>query len=1829
MDKEKALYLVGGLFLLTVAAGLLLVPTPRDPPPAEPYPSLETAPSEEPPDWPETLQLKEQDPECDEFYTIDDGKFSPMNAETRKSWAKSLEKDEAGKEIREEVTLETYPRLADPDYRARRVEELSGKSEAARERAREWAERTREPMRIETNGVVMVLIDYTKETGPIYRATRNINAGISTATDQVQTEPYNLLGEGIVAGIWDGGDVRSTHQEFNGRVTNIDGVPMHWHATHVAGTMIAGGVDSSAIGMAPSARLDAYDMQNDLPGMTDRAMALPGEEGKIQISNHSYGFLAGWANHFDPVRWYGTWSSGVRESDFFGRYSSYDRDFDQLIYDAPYYLPFMAAGNDRDDDAPTPDTIFLYWDGGWKDKPYDPDTDPFDDGWKEGGYNTVSFGSTAKNIMLIGAVNDAVTGGERDINAAGMTAFSSWGPTDDGRIKPDIVANGFRLTSAHSASNSAYAIASGTSMASPNASGSAILITEHYGNLFTDEYIRSSTLRALIIHTADDLGNPGPDYRFGWGLMNTKAAIDHISRHHSYPGGTHIIEDVITNSDATIEYEIHWDNDSPLRATLAWTDPPGQVMSGLNNTNLTLVNDLDMRIIDPGGSTNFPWVLDPFDFTAYAATGDNFRDNVEQVHMQEPSYSGTYTIRISYKDTLENGFQHYSLVISGSTAPLEIEHTPLEDTIDTENPYPVYAEITPPELVDPDQIELRWNSTGDNNDFDTTGFTPDGNNIFMAEIPPHPLHDEIHYYIHAVSSDGVVTTHPSGAPADLHTFTVTEPIGLTVTRSPSEAGTVNPPYGVNKFAGGTVIDASAELFSEPANGKRERVTGWTGEGSVPVSGSTNAVSFTIEEQSTLDWQWTSQFSLEQSSSVEGIVDTVTWWDENDTAHTVTAPTLITIENTNYRFAEWSVDGIRQEDEIGVSVNPAINISMNAPRNAVAVYFDETQDSDGEGLPDWWQFHYFGGLGNDPDEDVDGDGFTNMEEFLDGTNPLDENSFPEPPVIEHTPLADPQSVPAPWHISATITDNHEVASATLNWKRNDGSWQSTDMLEAKAAGVYTNIIPEPGVAGDVFEYFITASDNAGLDTKSEQHGFEVIYGIMNLTPDVMDSQLLQPGQSTNLVLYLENSGNAAIEWKLAMDEIGFFDDIEEGTNDWTTSGNNNHWHISTNRSWSGDHAWYNGIPGTREYTAHMNAAAQLPPVTLHDDNPVLTFRHWIDAELGFLEGHAFHGGIVTLSHDGGETYHQIEPSGGYPYQLEDFGDGSAPFPAGTPVYSGAPGWQMAEFDLSEFAGDTVLIRFHFGSDSFYSGSEEGWYIDDVHISPDTHDGNWLNISPTQGNLEEGAGINIDVTMDAAEVPSGEDRAAKLFITGNDPTSDGYQLDAHLQVRSPPLVEIVSAEQTSTDGTGRVTINNTVSDPDMDILDLEIEFSSDGGNTWIPAWIGDGNASAGGIDVDNALFPQVSGALTGEDGIPITNHVSLTWNSMEETEPIVLSTDTLIRIRAFDGIFWSEPAISQPFMVDNEPPGPPDSVTSTTHAVQAWSTENRISIEWHAASDGEGAGVAGYGVVFTETSQPDPPEVITHTGTNSISNALADGTNWWAGVRAIDVHGNAGEAEIAGPFMIDATPPSPEHAVIEINTSEYGDYTAGPTLTNTWSGFSDEMSGISGYYFSLENNDGSDNGNFTVDTSAILHNAIPDQTNTVYVWAQDSAGNIGKAAYSEILVLDPDTDSDGSGMTTRQKEVAGLDATDPDQVFKIKGDMDDFERAEAVLRWPYASGRIYTIQWVDTLPYGTNLPWSTITDPDFEVRGNQAVWTDTNSMKNSTGKRFYRIKVKIEQ
>ncbi|MDL2228120.1 cadherin-like beta sandwich domain-containing protein, partial [Odoribacter sp. OttesenSCG-928-L07] len=274
------------------------------------------------------------------------------------------------------------------------------------------------------------------------------------------------------------------------------------------------------------------------------------------------------------------------------------------------------------------------------------------------GFDCVSTMGVAKNILTVGAVNKVsnYTGPSSVV----MSSFSGWGPADDGRIKPDIVAAGVSLYSSGSNSDTHYSTKSGTSMSTPNTTGSLVLLLHYYEQIY-ETSMRSSTIKAIAIHTAEECGpNEGPDYMFGWGLLNVEKGANLINDNEE----KNSINELTLNENQTFERYISVEEGEPLRATICWIDPPGTANNSLNNRTPVLVNDLDIKIVDESENIYYPYKLSPY-FPSAAATKNstNDVDNVEQVYIANPS-AGIYKIIVTHKGSLQGGSQDFSLITS-------------------------------------------------------------------------------------------------------------------------------------------------------------------------------------------------------------------------------------------------------------------------------------------------------------------------------------------------------------------------------------------------------------------------------------------------------------------------------------------------------------------------------------------------------------------------------------------------------------------------------------------------------------------------------------------------------------------------------------------------------------------------------------------------------------------------------------------------------------------------------------------------------------------------------------------------------------------------------------------------------------------------------------------------------------------------------------------------------------------------------------------------------------------------------------------------------------
>ena len=469
------------------------------------------------------------------------------------------------------------------------------------------------PITLKNNGTYSELMGVSLENLPIYYSTYNYGAGVTTRANKLYTGGslgLNINGENMTAGVWDVGTTMPNHELFSGRVQVIDNTQTNrFHATHVAGTII--GTDQvqngNARGIAYKGNVNSYDWNNDISEVAAAA------SNGLLFSNHSYGR--------NPI---------FVSTNEWGKYNLTAQSLDDIMFNAPYYQFVCAAGNNRS----------------------------YGFNIEKNGYDLLLGNAISKNGIAVAAVNELLeyTGTSSVI----MSEFSSWGSTDDGRIKPDISAKGVNTYSSVDSSTSSYDTLSGTSMASPSVVGTLMLFQQYYNQL-NDNFMKASTVKGLMIHTADEAGtSPGPDYKFGWGLINAEKAADVITKNQVQ---SFILENTLIQSNS-YSITVNAIGTEPLKATLCWTDPKGIIPNTvLDSSTPNLINDLDVRITQNNNSY-LPWKLNGSNNpTAPAIKGDNVVDNVEKIELENAT--GSYTITVSNKGNLLNNAQNYSLIISG------------------------------------------------------------------------------------------------------------------------------------------------------------------------------------------------------------------------------------------------------------------------------------------------------------------------------------------------------------------------------------------------------------------------------------------------------------------------------------------------------------------------------------------------------------------------------------------------------------------------------------------------------------------------------------------------------------------------------------------------------------------------------------------------------------------------------------------------------------------------------------------------------------------------------------------------------------------------------------------------------------------------------------------------------------------------------------------------------------------------------------------------------------------------------------------------------------
>lgn len=473
--------------------------------------------------------------------------------------------------------------------------------------------------------------------------------------------PYGLSGEGVVVSLYELAEAQGSHPEFQGRMTvhaTGGSTGDRTHATHVAGTIMAGGVNPDAKGMAPKAQIHQYRASGTaeqwLRSKNDNLSPLG-----VIADNNSWGYVLGWQDEGGggfPV-WNGF-------GEYYGGYDlTLAAPIDQItrekgvlfVHSAgndgnlPEFLEWQQHRHVNDDlDPDLTQTFCVSRNGSGTDCPGTPTctaceatlhgrNTPFD---------TIGVTASAKNILTVGATDSFEV----------IIPFSSRGPAKDGRVKPDIVARGFNVLS--STPTNSYGRSNGTSMSAPSVTGVAAIVTEQWKKTFGNTNPGPMTLKGLLIAGARDLGNPGPDYTYGFGFVNAKATVDLILA----DGGTgKRIRSGTLAQGQTFEVPVRVSAAQNLRVVLQWLDPEIAFLGGDDLAELALVNNLDMKIIDPAGNTVLPYVLDKVNFQANATRGVNTVDNTEMIEIANAA-PGLYRVIVTAAKVTDRSPQAFVVI---------------------------------------------------------------------------------------------------------------------------------------------------------------------------------------------------------------------------------------------------------------------------------------------------------------------------------------------------------------------------------------------------------------------------------------------------------------------------------------------------------------------------------------------------------------------------------------------------------------------------------------------------------------------------------------------------------------------------------------------------------------------------------------------------------------------------------------------------------------------------------------------------------------------------------------------------------------------------------------------------------------------------------------------------------------------------------------------------------------------------------------------------------------------------------------------------------------
>lgn len=472
------------------------------------------------------------------------------------------------------------------------------------------------------------------EPAPAPLTEANDGVRLLAQADIAQSPPYGLSGAGVRAMVLDSGVADVTHPDFAGRLSVMDGSPVRQHSTHVSGTLGGSGAASGGLyrGVAPGVEILSYGFEfgSQSTNPSGSPLFLYTDPGDLENDYYDAVMVHGadlttnsLSTNVSPNGW-----DCVLEGDY---------ALMSVILDAVVAgslgrpVPVVwAAGNERGGLARCGTTYF-----------------------------TTPPPATAKNVIAVGAATS-------DLDTVAF--FSSWGPTDDGRLRPDLIAPGHQIGEDNGVTSAnvlvfgtPYYTTFGTSMAAPAVAGAVALLLEDFRAQFAGQPDPlPSTHKALLLHAAEDVGPPGPDFQSGYGSLRIADAVDLLR-------SGRFLEESAREGEAFVCFVDVPPGAPELRATIAWDDPPGLAL-----ISPALVNDLDLRVFSPSEAEHFPWTLSAANPAAPAVRNAPDRlNNVEQVVVDAPA-PGRWRVEVRGHAVGPEG-QKFSLAASPALSAVSVE----------------------------------------------------------------------------------------------------------------------------------------------------------------------------------------------------------------------------------------------------------------------------------------------------------------------------------------------------------------------------------------------------------------------------------------------------------------------------------------------------------------------------------------------------------------------------------------------------------------------------------------------------------------------------------------------------------------------------------------------------------------------------------------------------------------------------------------------------------------------------------------------------------------------------------------------------------------------------------------------------------------------------------------------------------------------------------------------------------------------------------------------------------------------------------------------------